>query len=398
MLNKFEGNGKSNKNSIEIYNNSKIRSSNFELLRIIAMIMIIIYHIVFHCIICQLTDLKSIERMNNGWFCHPLWYKKMLALEIIMPFGIISNAIFMIIAGYFGINKDNDLKRIEKTEKKLIFQSLFVTIWLVLFSAILYQLNKNDYLSMIDLYHFNNSSWYVGYYFLIILISYIFLNKYLKKFTKQEYLTFLIILFSLLSFSWTKNLMDSFANGLSILSTGIFLYSLGGYIKKYNPFKDFNVFVFIGIIIIANIFLCISFYNTTVNNIDNYNLSDSTKKYVYIFPNFENNNYIIIIISICMFEIFRRIKIKNNRIVNFIGASTFMIYLIHDNAFFYSIWGLTDWITLLYNNPYSFIGKLLLQTLYTFGFGLITYTIYIVIIKIITEIKNKKKTDINIIK
>lgn len=398
MLNKFEGNGKSNKNSIEIYNNSKIRSSNFELLRIIAMIMIIIYHIVFHCIICQLTDLKSIERMNNGWFCHPLWYKKMLALEIIMPFGIISNAIFMIIAGYFGINKDNDLKRIEKTGKKLIFQSLFVTIWLVLFSAILYQLNKNDYLSMIDLYHFNNSSWYVGYYFLIILISYIFLNKYLKKFTKQEYLTFLIILFSLLSFSWTKNLMDSFANGLSILSTGIFLYSLGGYIKKYNPFKDFNVFVFIGIIIIANIFLCISFYNTTVNNIDNYNLSDSTKKYVYIFPNFENNNYIIIIISICMFEIFRRIKIKNNRIVNFIGASTFMIYLIHDNAFFYSIWGLTDWITLLYNNPYSFIGKLLLQTLYTFGFGLITYTIYIVIIKIITEIKNKKKTDINIIK
>lgn len=398
MLNKFEGNGKSNKNSIEIYNNSKIRSSNFELLRIIAMIMIIIYHIVFHCIICQLTDLKSIERMNNGWFCHPLWYKKMLALEIIMPFGIISNAIFMIIAGYFGINKDNDLKRIEKTGKKLIFQSLFVTIWLVLFSAILYQLNKNDYLSMIDLYNFNNSSWYVGYYFLIILISYIFLNKYLKKFTKQEYLTFLIILFSLLSFSWTKNLMDSFANGLSILSTGIFLYSLGGYIKKYNPFKDFNVFVFIGIIIIANIFLCISFYNTTVNNIDNYNLSDSTKKYVYIFPNFENNNYIIIIISICMFEIFRRIKIKNNRIVNFIGASTFMIYLIHDNAFFYSIWGLTDWITLLYNNPYSFIGKLLLQTLYTFGFGLITYTIYIVIIKIITEIKNKKKTDINIIK
>lgn len=398
MLNKFEGNGKSNKNSIEIYNNSKIRSSNFELLRIIAMIMIIIYHIVFHCIICQLTDLKSIERMNNGWFCHPLWYKKMLALEIIMPFGIISNAIFMIIAGYFGINKDNDLKRIEKTGKKLIFQSLFVTIWLVLFSAILYQLNKNDYLSMIDLYHFNNSSWYVGYYFLIILISYIFLNKYLKKFTKQEYLTFLIILFSLLSFSWTKNLMDSFANGLSILSTGIFLYSLGGYIKKYNPFKDFNVFVFIGIIIIANIFLCISFYNTTINNIDNYNLSDSTKKYVYIFPNFENNNYIIIIIAICMFEIFRRIKIKNNRIVNFIGASTFMIYLIHDNAFFYSIWGLTDWITLLYNNPYSFIGKLLLQTLYTFGFGLITYTIYIVIIKIITEIKNKKKTDINIIK
>ena len=398
MLNKFEGNGKSNKNSIEIYNNSKIRSSNFELLRIIAMIMIIIYHIVFHCIICQLTDLKSIERMNNGWFCHPLWYKKMLALEIIMPFGIISNAIFMIIAGYFGINKDNDLKRIEKTGKKLIFQSLFVTIWLVLFSAILYQLNKNDYLSMIDLYHFNNSSWYVGYYFLIILISYIFLNKYLKKITKQEYLTFLIILFSLLSFSWTKNLMDSFANGLSILSTGIFLYSLGGYIKKYNPFKDFNVFVFIGIIIIANIFLCISFYNTTVNNIDNYNLSDSTKKYVYIFPNFENNNYIIIIIAICMFEIFRRIKIKNNRIVNFIGASTFMIYLIHDNAFFYSIWGLTDWITLLYNNPYSFIGKLLLQTLYTFGFGLITYTIYIVIIKIITEIKNKKKTDINIIK
>ena len=55
-------------NNIQNYDKSKIRSSNIEVLRIVAMFMIIIYHITFHTIIVQLTDLKSIESMNNGCF------------------------------------------------------------------------------------------------------------------------------------------------------------------------------------------------------------------------------------------------------------------------------------------------------------------------------------------
>ena len=378
------------KNKIQNYNKSKIRSSNIEVLRIVAMFMIIIYHIVCHTIIVQLTDLKSIERMNNGWFCQPIWYKRILLLELIMPFGIVGNAIFMLIAGYFGIEKNNDIKRIGKTGKKLILQILFVTIFLVLFSDLFYYFNKSNYISMIGLNYFNDSSWFVGYYFLVILISYLFLNKYLNKFSEQEYLACLIILFSIISFSWVRNLIDGFANGLSILCTGIFLYSLGGYIKKYRPFKNVNILTFIGIIVIANILLCISFHNATITNIENYMKSGNTGKYTYEIPVFANNNYIIITIAVCMFEIFKRLKIKNSKIINFVGASTFMIYLLHDNDFFYSLWGITDWITLLHNNVFVFMATLLLQALCTFTLGLIIYAVYIVIIKIAKKIRERK--------
>ena len=37
------------------------RSSNMELLRICAMLMIVAYHIYTHCISCQLTDLQSMQ-------------------------------------------------------------------------------------------------------------------------------------------------------------------------------------------------------------------------------------------------------------------------------------------------------------------------------------------------
>lgn len=49
------------------------RKSNIELLRIVAMLMIISYHIVLHCIDGQLTDADSIARMGNGLFSNPLY-------------------------------------------------------------------------------------------------------------------------------------------------------------------------------------------------------------------------------------------------------------------------------------------------------------------------------------
>lgn len=67
-----------------------------------------------------------------------------------------------------------------------------------------------------------------------------------------------------------------------------------------------------------------------------------------------NTNYLVpIVIGILLFELFIRIPIFFNGVANFIGASTLMIYLLHDNSFFYSIWNTQDWITILYYSPIS---------------------------------------------
>lgn len=54
---------------------AKTRSSNIELLRILAMFMIIIFHISDHCVKVQLTDTASMLRMNNGLFCEPVFIR-----------------------------------------------------------------------------------------------------------------------------------------------------------------------------------------------------------------------------------------------------------------------------------------------------------------------------------
>lgn len=71
-------------------NTKKCRNSNMELLRICAMLMIIIFHMVRHCVNIQLTDGNSIARWGNGLFNYPAFYKKLLILVSIMPLGIIA--------------------------------------------------------------------------------------------------------------------------------------------------------------------------------------------------------------------------------------------------------------------------------------------------------------------
>lgn len=75
-----------------------------ELLRIIAMIMIIAYHIFRHCIYIQLIDINSITTLGNGWFSYPSFFKRLCILAIISPMGQIGNAIFLIVFGYFMVD------------------------------------------------------------------------------------------------------------------------------------------------------------------------------------------------------------------------------------------------------------------------------------------------------
>lgn len=89
-----------------------------------------------------------------------------------------------------------------------------------------------------------------------------------------------------------------------------------------------------------------------------------------------------------MFELFRRISIPKNKVINFLGKATLMIYLIHDNQFFYSLWSGTGWVVMLYYNPLLFILKLLQWTLITFFMGLMAYIVYDFSLRILKKYKN----------
>lgn len=206
------------------------RNSNMELLRIVAMLSIVAFHIFLHCINVQLTDLNSIAQRGNNWFCHPYFSIELCILAVISPMGQVGNAIFIIISGYFMAHKESiDLTKIAK---KLLVQLGFAAVILGLLSIYAYH-NVNEFpIKLIQFSSFNGIFWFAGYYFLVIVIARLFLNGFLSKLEKKNYTMFVIVLFALIQFSWSISVIRNLSEGLETVCTGIFLYALGGYIKN----------------------------------------------------------------------------------------------------------------------------------------------------------------------
>lgn len=365
----------------------KVRSSNIELLRIVAMLMIVIYHIVCHCVIPQLTDSASIERMGNGYFNVPAFYKKLLIVDLIDPWGQISNAIFILISGYFMVSKGKSVNLV-KSAKKLFIQLVFsIAVLSIVSNVIFHMWGNTSFISMENFESVNGRSWYIGYYFVVILIGALFINEYLLKLDKKGYTIFLTVSFVITQFTWSAGLLNGFSSGLNLLLTGIFLYSLGGFIRKYDSFRNVRLYVYFLIILVLNIFICVSNYNVTMTNIEVFNRDTPDGIFYQSVISYDNSNFIVLVIAVCIFEIFRRIKMPNSRIINFIGAGTFMVYLVHDNKFFYSLWGMKDWIVDIYNTPYRFMLDLLKWGLATFAAGLAVYILYLAIAKVFEKTK-----------
>lgn len=180
----------------------------------------------------------------------------------------------------------------------------------------------------------------------------------------------------MITFAWIWNVTSDSENTLRILATGILLYAGGGYIRAYDPFKKIKVYVIILIWIAVYGLVFLSYYNMVQIKIQDYNLTGNSFTQTYIMS-FHDFSIVTITLGISLFELFKRIKIPNNRIINFLASATLTVYFFHDNSFFYSIWNMQDWMVLLINSPCAFVLKLLLWGFATYIFGMIIYLLYL---------------------
>lgn len=184
------------------------RRSNFELLRVVAMFMIVINHILTHCVIVQLTDSSLIEGLNNGWYNFPVFYKRLLLLATMNTFGETGNGIFLLISGYFVLQKGKNVNLI-KISKKLLLQLGFAAILLVTGSFLVFRLTGGThYISLVNITTFNSMSWYVGYYFAVVLIATLFLNERLLTAGQHTFMVYLVVLFATTQFTWTAGVLE----------------------------------------------------------------------------------------------------------------------------------------------------------------------------------------------
>lgn len=374
-----------------------------ELLRILAMFFIIIFHIVFLAVYPQLNDSGHFPD-GVSYFAAPQFDKRLLIPALIMPFANIGNDIFLLISGYFmavrfDIKGDREQKNgffryktpvnIEQIAGKLLSSLAFATVVLVVGSSFIWKFMDGWCPYLLEVGQFNEMAWYIGYYFAVVLLGTLFLNYFLTELSYRQYKAFLVVLLALTQFSFTGGILDTITSGRT-LCMGILLYALGGFVRKFNPFAKISGYLLILVMVVLFVLTALSYYNRTMTRLSEYLQSGSTDPFLPIFPLYLYWSIVPFLMALCLFELFRRIHIGCNRIINFIGASTFMTYLIHNNDCFNTVWDRYNWAGALYNQPVVFVKHLFVCTVLTFLVGIIAHAFYCIVEKMMKNISIKE--------
>lgn len=339
---------------------SNTRESNFELLRIISMIMIIALH--FN---------GSTNFLNN---LHPgsLQY---YVFNIIQLISIIGVNVFVFISGYYSIEKKLKFKKILKLWLVVLFYSVIILVILVLCKLVPfnYKIFIKSFFPILT-----NKYWFFTTYFSLFLFI-PFINMLVVKLSKKSYkilLLFLIVLFSIVPTIFPNNYVLSIYDGYSVMWF-IILYLIAGYIrlfynKKTKLFKLFliyfiNLFIMILILLLSN---KIHYFNKYGAGLNNY------------------NNIFVLIETIVTFLIFREINIKS-KFINFLASSVFAVYLIHTHKeLSKTMWDFIDQKKYIDSNKVFIV--FILSIILIFFISIIIDKIRIVLFKLIGKLKNIK--------
>ena len=293
--------------------NKEERETNIEILRIIAMCMITLHHFALYTGIIYGTEIS--KKIIYGIFC--------------LVLGKIGVGIFVLITGYFLIDKKFSFKRLFK----VWFQVFFYSVELYIVFALL---GKTEWMTIKDIIKIfmpitYNQYWFMTTYVYLILLTPL-INKFVSSLDKEQFKRVLILLTILLVIIPTiiyNNSMMSNINTLVTLIVFAYLYMIAGYIKKYELSflkgrKVINILIFLIGYILAVI------------------LEIVTKKLAIENPNYEGmfsyyrelNSLPIVLCYISLFYIFKDMKMKNNKFINYIAKISLPVYLIQDNNLF----------------------------------------------------------------
>jgi len=281
----------------------RIRQSNVELLRIIAMLLIIAHHFSRHGKF-KFED-KDLS-LNRFW------------LQFIFIGGRISVDIYILITGYFLINSQKI--KIEKL-LKLILQILSYS--LLTYGIGCYFKIKEFSLDTLIMYILPISYdlwWFASNYVILYVLSPT-INRFIHSLERETYRNYLI----LVTFIWC--ILPTFTLRfycINELIWFVFLYCLSGYFRKYSVGENLNCLTCIGMSIA---FYLIIFLIVLICDIIGTKISFFASVATYLL---RMNMMPILLSAVFLFIGFLKMNISS-RFINFISATTFGVYLLHDS-------------------------------------------------------------------
>ena len=304
--------------------NSKtnIRQSNFELMRIISMFLIVMWHYISH------TNLL---------------YRTSGLLNLAINFIYITTSIhvnsFILVSGYFQYNKNFKFNKIlSLINATWFYKSIYALFFL--FTGII-TFSKFDLFLFLQPLNFSYSYgefyWFINMYiFLYLLTPYI--NRLIENLTQAKHRRLIITLFIMSSLLPHLALQNTLTNTGYTICHFVTLYIIGAYFGKYKlkdnyHFKNYShnkyqlIIIFLLLISIISSFLVkpiseyFNKYNSTLLNYLSNVLGNNTINF---------SSPLIVIESILYLLFFETLNFKN-KFINKLSSLTFGIYLVHEN-------------------------------------------------------------------
>lgn len=267
----------------------KMRDSNMELLRIVAMSMILVGHFFFH----------GLNGILKGTLPH----------FISLPFTICGVNLFFMISGWFGV------RFTLKSVTRIVVTTIFF-LWINYFALMLLGADCNSKIIFMLLTPVEASGlWFIMAY-LGILIASPLLNAGLRNMSRRE-LNIFIIAFSIFCIycGWFGGNYANM-NGHNIVQ-GFWLYCLGYWLRGNRELTDrvSNTWLLAVSVLVAAIFIWLQTFEA---------LPD-IKRYTYNDPS-------VVVLSLTIFIYFTRLKIKS-RAINYVAGASLGCYMLQDGIF-----------------------------------------------------------------
>lgn len=274
-----------------------IRQSNMELLRIVAMFLVLVTHADFWSL-----GSPSYDDIHSNFTSSTV----RIGFEAI---SIICVNVFILISGWFNI------KPSLKGLSNFIFQCLFIniTLYAIAISAGIQPFQKSG---ILDIFFISEHDWFVKSYLGLYILSPV-LNAFCKNSDKKTQQNVLIGFFVFQTIFGITNTATFIENGYSTFSF-IGLYLLGNYAHAhlYHKMRTSTLIIYSILILIINGFLFEMRIGIPVN------IGLSIMSYI---------NPLVIASSVGICVAFAQMQIPTNKVINYVSKSAFAVFLVHFN-------------------------------------------------------------------
>lgn len=226
-------------------------------------------------------------------------------------FEMLSNVsvdLFVLISGYFSI------KFSFKGLINLIFQCVFILTLMFLIGLITHQttITKDGVLEC--LFMTNNANWFVKSYLGLFILSPI-LNLYINNSNKAQLKLTLIVFYTFQTIYGCLLYSPAFINFGSSTFSFVGLYLLAGYVRRHGSgFYKYGIIVWLSSLILSTLWYFVPLYFGY--------LPISYMAFHYSSPN-------VIIGAVGLLLLAASKRPRHNRVINFVAASCFTVYLYH---------------------------------------------------------------------